>query len=124
MRQTPAQIKRQTLGPVPTTAIKIEDLDPLDIGSKDPATPATGNVAGISGERLRSFIERIERLNEERAILSTDIKEVRAEAKGTGFDVKVIAHLIKIRKQDKDDLDEFESVLDTYKRALGMVSDE
>jgi uncharacterized protein (UPF0335 family) len=118
MALTRAQQKRSTLGPVPTT----EDSDPLDIGTKDPQTQGTAvNVAGISGERLRSFIERIERLNEEKAALAADIKEIKAEAKATGFDVKIINYLIKIRKQDKDDLDEFETLVETYKRALGMA---
>jgi uncharacterized protein (UPF0335 family) len=117
MALTRAQQKRSTIGPVPTTV-----GDPLDIGDKDPQTAGTGvNVAGISGERLRSFIERIERLNEEKATLAADIREVKAEAKGTGFDVKIINYLIKIRKQDKDDLDEFETLVDIYKRALGMA---
>jgi uncharacterized protein (UPF0335 family) len=114
---TRAQLKRSTLRPVPTT-----EADPLDIGDKDPQTAGTGvNVAGISGERLRSFIERIERLNEEKAALTTDIKEVKAEAKATGFDVKIINYLIKIRKQDADDRAEFEALADTYMRAIGMV---
>ena len=124
MKQTPAQLKRQTIGPVPTIA----DDDPLGI-EYDPVFDTSGkdssvkvsNVAGISGEQLRSFIERIERLNEERAALASDIKGVKSEAKGTGFDVKVINLLLKIRKMDKDDLDEQEALLDVYKRAIGMV---
>ena len=79
------------------------------------------DVGGIAGERLRSFIERIERLEEEKRTLSADIKEVYAEAKGTGFDAKIMRQLIRIRKMDKDDLDEQESLLDVYKRALGML---
>jgi uncharacterized protein (UPF0335 family) len=79
------------------------------------------DVGGIAGDRLRSFIERIERLEEERKTLSEDIKEVYAEAKGTGFDTKIMRQLIRIRKMDKDDLDEQETLLDVYKRALGML---
>lgn len=78
------------------------------------------NVGGISGGRLLGFIQRIEKLQEEIAGLRGDIREIRSEAKGTGFDVKIITHLIKIRKADKDDLDEFETMLDVYKRAIGM----
>ena len=81
------------------------------------------DVGGIAGERLRSFIERIERLEEEKRTLAADIKEVFAEAKGTGFDIKIMRQLIRIRRMDKDDLDEQETLLDVYKRALGMLPD-
>ena len=76
---------------------------------------------GIAGERLRSFIERIERLEEEKRTLAADIKEVYAEAKGTGFDTKIMRQIIRIRRMDKDDVDEQETLLDIYKRALGML---
>jgi uncharacterized protein (UPF0335 family) len=79
------------------------------------------DVGGIAGERLRSFIERIERLEEEKKVLAGDIKEVYAEAKGTGFDVKIMRKIIAIRRMDKDDYDEQETLLDIYKRALGML---
>lgn len=81
------------------------------------------DVAGIAGERLKSFIERIERLDEERRALAADIKEVFAEAKGTGFDTEIMRMLIRLRKMDKDDLDEQETLLDVYKRAIGMLPD-
>ena len=76
---------------------------------------------GVAGERLKSFIERIERLEEEKRALAADIKEVYSEAKGAGFDVKTIREIVKIRRMDEDDLDEQEALLDTYKRALGMM---
>jgi len=79
------------------------------------------DVGGIAGDRLKSFVERIERLEEERRTLSADIKEVYAEAKGTGFDTKIMRQVIRLRRMDKDDLDEQESLLDVYKRALGML---
>ncbi len=79
------------------------------------------DVGGIAGERLRSFIERIERLEEEKRTLAEDIKEVFAEAKGSGFDTKIMRQIIRIRRMDKDDLDEQETLLDLYKRALGMM---
>src|SRR5437762_13884872 len=82
------------------------------------------DIGGISGERLRSFIERIERLEEEKRALSGDIKEVFAEAKGNGFDTKIMRQLIRIRRMDKDDLDEQETLLDVYKRALGMLPEQ
>ena len=81
------------------------------------------DVGGIAGAQLKSFIERIERLEDEKRTLGEDIKEVYAEAKGTGFDVKIMRQLIKIRKMDKDEHDEQESLLDLYKRALGMLPD-
>ncbi len=79
------------------------------------------DVGGIAADQLRSFIERIERLEEEKAALAEDIKEVYAEAKGTGFDVKIMRQIIRMRKMDESELDEQEALLDLYKRALGMV---
>ena len=76
------------------------------------------DVGGVAGERLRSFVERIERLEEEKVALSADIREVYAEAKGAGFDIKVMRQLIKLRKMDKDDRSEMEAILDVYERAL------
>jgi uncharacterized protein (UPF0335 family) len=81
------------------------------------------NVAGIAGDRLRAFIERIERMEEEKRTLAEDIKEVYAEAKGTGFDTKIMRQIIRLRRMDKNDLDEQETLLDIYKRALGMLAD-
>ncbi len=84
----------------------------------------TGHTSGgIAGDRLRSFIERIERLEEEKRSTAADIKEVYAEAKGTGFDTKIMRQLVKLRRMDKDDLDEQETLLEIYKRALGMLAD-
>ena len=77
-------------------------------------------VGGIAVERLRSFIERIERLEEERTALGADIREVYAEAKGTGFDTKVMRQVIKLRKMDVSDRQEQDHLLDLYKRALGL----
>jgi uncharacterized protein (UPF0335 family) len=82
------------------------------------------DVGGIAGDQLKSFIERIERLEEERKTLSDDIKEVYAEAKGTGFDPKIMRQVIRLRRMDKGDLDEQDSLLDMYKRALGMLPGE
>ena len=79
------------------------------------------DVGGVAVERLRSFIERIERLEEEKRALSGDIKEVYAQAKGTGFEPKIMRQIVKIRKMDKDEVVEEESLLDLYKRALGMM---
>lgn len=79
------------------------------------------DVAGVAGDRLRAFIERIERLEEEKAALSEDIKEVFSEAKGTGFDVKIMRQILRLRKMEDGDRSEMEEVLDVYKRALGMM---
>src|SRR5215475_6011639 len=78
------------------------------------------DVGGIAGAQLKSFIERIERLEDEKRALGEDIKEVYAEAKGSGFEPKIMRQIIKIRKMDKDEHDEQETLLDLYKRALGM----
>ena len=77
-------------------------------------------VGGIAADRLRSFIERIERLEEEKAALAADIKEIYSEAKGTGFDVKVIRMVVRLRKMDQSDRQEQDAVLDLYKRALDI----
>lgn len=73
--------------------------------------------------QLKAFIERIERLEEEKAALSGDIKDVYLEAKGTGFDVKVMRHVIRLRKQNANERKEMEAVLETYLSALGMLDD-
>ncbi len=78
------------------------------------------DVGGIAADRLRSLIERIERLEEEKAALAADIREVFAEAKGTGFDTKVMRQVLKLRKMETDDRQELEHLLDLYKRALGI----
>lgn len=75
---------------------------------------------GIAAQRLRSFIERIERLEEEKAALAADIREVYAEAKGDGFDVKTMRQVVKLRKMDSSDRAEQEALLDLYKAALGL----
>lgn len=74
----------------------------------------------ISAERLRSLIDRIERLDEERKALGSDIKDIFAEARSAGFDVKVMRQLLRIRKQEPADVEEQETLLDVYRRALGM----
>ncbi|HEV7371247.1 DUF2312 domain-containing protein [Arenibaculum sp.] len=81
---------------------------------------ATNDVGGIASDRLRSFIERLERLEEEKKGLQDDIKDVLAEAKGTGFDTKIIRQILRLRKQAKDERQEMEELLDLYKAALGM----
>ncbi len=82
-----------------------------------PATPAVG---GIAADRLRSIIERVERLEEEKKALSSDIKDIFTEAKSAGFDVKIVRQVIRLRKMEPADLEEQETLLEVYKRALGM----
>ncbi len=75
-------------------------------------------VGGVASDRLRSFVERIERLEEEKRALAADIREVYSEAKGAGFDIKVMRQLILLRKMDEDDRKQMEDILNTYERAL------
>ena len=72
-------------------------------------------------DQLKAFIERIERLEEEKKALSDDIKDVYAEAKGTGFDTKALRTVVRMRKQDKDERKEQEAILEVYLNALGML---
>jgi uncharacterized protein (UPF0335 family) len=74
----------------------------------------------VAQDQLRAFIERIERLEEEKKVISDDIKEVYAEAKGTGFDTKVLRQIVRIRKQDHNERMEQEALLELYMSALGM----
>ncbi|HEV7372685.1 MAG TPA: DUF2312 domain-containing protein [Arenibaculum sp.] len=80
----------------------------------------SNDVGGIAADRLRSFIERLERLEEEKKGLQDDIKDVMAEAKGTGFDTKIIRQILRLRKQAKEERQEMEELLELYKAALGM----
>ena len=77
-------------------------------------------VGGIAAERLRSYIERIERLEEEKAALAADIREIYSEAKGNGFDAKTMRRIVSLRKLDQGERDEQEALLDLYRRALDM----
>ena len=76
---------------------------------------------GLSAEHLQQFINRIEKLEEEKKAIAHDIKEVFAEAVGTGFDAPTMKQILKLRKKNKADLEEEEYLLDTYKRAMGML---
>ncbi len=77
-------------------------------------------VGGIAGEHLRSLIERIERLEEERGGIASDIRDVYAEGKAAGFDVKIMRQVVRLRKMEKADRDEQEALLDLYRHAIGM----
>ena len=75
----------------------------------------------VPGDDIRTFIERAESLEAQRKDLGEELKEVFAEAKGRGYDVKILKKIIAMRKRDKDDLDEEEAILELYKQALGMA---
>nr|WP_319513833.1 DUF2312 domain-containing protein [uncultured Cohaesibacter sp.] len=79
------------------------------------------NTGGVAADQLRAFVERIERLEEEKKALNDDIKGVYAEAKGNGYDVKVLRQVVRLRKQDSNERQEMESLLDLYLHALGMA---
>lgn len=86
--------------------------------------PKAGDVSsseGVAADELRQFIERIERLQEELDGMKSDIKEVFAELKGRGFDVKAVRSILRIRKQDHSERQEQEAILELYMRALGMA---
>jgi uncharacterized protein (UPF0335 family) len=76
------------------------------------------DTVGVAGDRIRSLIERVEHIEEEIKALNEGKKEIFLEAKGEGFDVKVLKEIIRLRKQDKDERDERESLLDLYLRAM------
>lgn len=81
------------------------------------------DVGGVAADQLRSIIERIERLEEEKKALADDIKEVVAEARSNGYDVKALRTILKIRKMDKADRQEQEYMVDLYLHALGMLNE-
>lgn len=79
------------------------------------------DVAGITGSQLKQYIEKIERLEEEKTGIAADIREVFAEAKGNGFDTKIMKQVLKIRKMDRAEVEEQEELLALYCQALGMM---
>lgn len=101
------------------TTIEINADDLAAIGHNS-GNKKLKDVNGVAAERLQSFIDRIERLLEEKAALVSDIRDIYLEAKSSGFDPKVIRAIITMRKADPDTLAEFEMLLDTYKLALGL----
>jgi uncharacterized protein (UPF0335 family) len=88
------------------------------LGTNDEAAMADGNVAA---EQLRLFIERIERLEEEKKGITDDIRDVYAEAKGQGYDSKTMRTIVRLRKMEKDARDEADALLETYRTALGLT---
>ncbi len=98
----------------------LDSEDANEIGLDEELKSATPAVGGIAADRLRSIIERVERLEEEKKALSSDIKDIFSEAKSAGFDVKIIRQIIRQRKQEPAEIEEEETLLDVYRRALGM----
>lgn len=79
------------------------------------------NPDGVAADQLRSLVERIERLEEEKKVISDDIKDVYAEAKGNGYDAKILRKIVSLRKKQPHEREEEEAVLDLYLHALGMA---
>lgn len=87
----------------------------------EPEDETVQNVGGVTGAQLKSFVERIERLEEEKKALAEDIKEVYGEAKGMGFDAKAMRTLVKLRNMDGEKRREEEEILEVYKSAIGLA---
>ena len=90
------------------------------------ATAAAANeeqpAARFAKDHLKAFVERVERLEEEKKTIADDIRDVYAEAKGNGFDTKALRTIVRLRKQDVDERKEHEAILETYMHALGMLN--
>ena len=91
------------------------NVTPFDKTKVEPA-----DVGGVAGARLKSLIERIEKLEEEKAAIGSDIKDVYGEAKGTGFDTKTMRKLIRLRKMDEQKRTEEDELLELYRAAIGV----
>ncbi len=78
------------------------------------------DTGGVSGQRLKAFIERIERLEEEKSALAEDVKDIYAECKGVGFDVKIVRKVIRLRKMETEKRHEEEQLIELYKSAIGL----
>lgn len=89
-----------------------------DIAEDFPAT--AGDVNGVAADRLRSIVERIERLEEEKAALTADVRDVYSEAKGAGFDTKTIRKIVKLRKMDRAAVQEEDALLELYRQVLNV----
>lgn len=93
---------------------------PKDAAVRKEQDDEVKDVAGVAGQRLKSLIERIERLEEEKKGLADDVKDVYAEAKGVGFDAPTIRRIVKLRKMEPEKVREQDELLDLYKSAIGM----
>jgi len=95
-----------------------EGKGPVEPGGSDPLESSGGDTGGIAAKKLRSFVERIERLETEKADLAADCREVYAEAKGNGFCTRTLRAVIKLRKMEEPDRKEQDALLDLYRAAL------
>jgi uncharacterized protein (UPF0335 family) len=108
------------IGSESSSAMRVHEELPMPAAAEAKENP--DQVATrFARDQLKAFVERIEKLEEEKKAISDDIRDVFAEAKGNGFDVKALRAVIRLRKQDKDERAEQEAILDTYLHALGMV---
>lgn len=98
-----------------------ERKPPVGAGHNKPPEDNDKDVGGVAGARLKSFLDRIERLEDEKKALADDIKDIYAEAKGVGFDAPTIRRLNKLKKMEPEKRREQEELLDLYKAAIGMV---
>ena len=103
-----------------TKADSLMEAEQKRVDDEKAREPELPEVGGVAGKRLLSVIERVERLEEEKAAIAEDIKEVFAEAKGTGYDVKTIRKIIRLRKMDVEKRREEHELLELYKSAIGM----
>lgn len=118
-RRKPAQTETAAAETAPVTTE--ENVAGVGHNNPPPDDPPKQDVSGVARDQLRAFVERIERLEEEKQTVADDIKDVYSELKGVGFDAKIVREIVKLRKQDADARAEHDAVLDTYKQALGMV---
>jgi len=105
----------------PAVSVVVRIHDPRQVEAFTPEEAGKERYEAVAAGQLRALIERIERLEGERMALIADIKEIFAEAKGNGFDVKVLRKLLAIRKMDRDVRAEFEALVELYQQALGMI---
>jgi uncharacterized protein (UPF0335 family) len=128
-KETTVRIRTENIdtGDVPMSAVKAalkvvkSDRDTGTLEAFSPEETGETHTQTVAASQLRAFIERIERLEEEKATIVDDIKEVKAEAKGVGFNVGAISAIVKLRKMDPAERQEAEAILDLYKAALGMA---
>jgi uncharacterized protein (UPF0335 family) len=111
---------------MPKTAVNLREDDNETEDQKESgkgkAKGMAKDVGGVAGQRLRSFLERIERLEEEKKALGDDVKDIYAEAKGVGFDVTTMRRIIKLRKMEPEKIREQDELLELYKSAIGMAA--
>lgn len=119
---TNVTIEAPGMPPIHTTTEGIRKAaSRLERENKKPAAPSSDASHRFAKDQLKAIVERIERLEEEKKTTSDDIRDVFAEAKGNGFDVKALRTIIRMRKQDANERAEQETILETYLQALGML---